>query len=99
MRLKSALWLSLGLTALLTGCRLYRADTGGPDLSAFRDDPGLVSLPEGLKGIVPSNAEAIRSIEARDRGADLRFVVIGDTVSSRNETFKAFLGDVGALEP
>lgn len=99
MPLKRVFWLSLALAAMLAGCRLYRAEKGGPDLSAFRDDPGLVSLPEGLKGIVPDNAEAIRSIEARDRGEDLRFVVIGDTVSSRNETFKAFLGDIGTLDP
>jgi hypothetical protein len=85
--------------ALLGGNCRYRAEAGGYDLSAFRDDPGLMTLPDSLKGIVPTNAEAVRAIEARGRGADLRFVVIGDTVSNHNETFKAFLGEIAALDP
>jgi Calcineurin-like phosphoesterase len=92
------IWIALAL-ALLAGCRQYRSETGGYDLSRFREDPGLISLPDGLKGLVPTNAEAIRTIEARDRGGDLRFIVVGDTVSGHNETFKAFLREIGTLDP
>jgi predicted phosphodiesterase len=95
---KKVLWISLAL-ALLAGCRQYRAQANVYDLSPFRDDPTLVSLPDGLKGLVPSNAEAIGAIKARDRGGNLRFVVIGDTVSSHNETFKALLAEIDALDP
>lgn len=95
---KSAIWMSLALT-LLAGCRQYRSENGGYDLSRFRDDPGLVALPDALKGIVPTNAEAVRAIEARDRGGDLRFVVIGDTVSNHNRTFKTLLGEIKTLDP
>ena len=90
--------LIIALVLLAGNCR-YRAEAGGFDLSAFRDDPELVSLSDSLKGIVPTNAEVIQAVEARDRGGDLRFVVIGDTVSKYNETFKAFLGEIAALDP
>jgi len=100
MSLKRVLWIAPALAlALLAGCRQYRAQANGFDLSAFRDDPGLVSLPDGLKGLVPSNAQAIQAIQARDRAGDLRFVVIGDTVSNHNETFRALLGEIGGLDP
>jgi predicted phosphodiesterase len=95
-------WRVIGISLVLllggASCR-YRPEPGGYDLSRFHDDPGLVSLPEALKGIVPTNAEAIRAIEAESAGRDLRFAVIGDTVSNRNETFKAFLGEIATLEP
>ncbi len=95
---KTAAWIALVLALLAGRCR-YGVEDGGYDLSRFRDDPGLVAVPEPLKGLVPTNAEAVRTIRSRDRGGDLRFVIIGDTVSDGNETFKGFLGEIATLDP
>ncbi len=87
------------ILALLTGRCRYKAESGGVDLSRFRDEPGLAALPAELTGLVPTNAEAVRAIGAGHRGGALRFVVIGDTVSDHNETFKGFLREIAALDP
>jgi len=84
---------------LFTGRRSYTLEDGGYDLSPFREDAGLISLPGDLRGIVPDNREAVRSIAARKEERDLRFVMIGDTVSDNNETFRTFLGEIAALDP
>jgi predicted phosphodiesterase len=85
--------------ALITGRCSYSLEDGGYDLSRFREDETLVSVPEELRGIVPTNHEAARAVAARDDGRDLRFVVIGDTISDGNKTFRAFLGEIAALDP
>ena len=90
--------MSLAL-ALLTGRCRYGVEKGGLDLSRFREDPGLTEVPEALKGLVPTNTEAVRAIEARHSGGELRFAIIGDTVSDHNETFKGFLREMAALDP
>ncbi len=87
------------ILALLTGRCRYSLEDGGYDLSRFREDADLQAVPPELRGVVPTNDEAVRSIGAVEKGRDLRFVVIGDTVSDRNETFKGFLGEIAALEP
>lgn len=87
------------LAALITGRCSYSVDDGGYDLSQFRQDQQLVSVPEGLRGVVPTNREAVRAIAARNDGRDLRFVIIGDTVSDGNKTFRTFLGEIAALDP
>lgn len=87
------------ILALLAGRCRYRAENGGVDLSRFRNDPGLVTLPAAMTGLVLPNAEAVREIRDRDRGGALRFAVIGDTVSDHNETFKGFLREIAALDP
>jgi len=95
---KRAIYMSL-ILALVTGRCTYSLEDGGYDLSRFREDAELRAVPQELRGIVPTNDEAVRSIAAREEGQDLRFVVIGDTVSDRNKTFKSFLGEIAALEP
>jgi len=98
MSRKKVLLMSL-ILALFTGRCRYTLEDGGYDLSRFREDPKLVSVPEELRGIVQTNREAIRAIAARNDGRDLRFVIIGDTVSNKNETFRTFLGEIAALDP
>jgi hypothetical protein len=87
------------ILALLTGRCRYSLEDGGYDLSRFRDDPGLTAVPEEFRGLVPTNGEAARAISARSGGGDLRFVVIGDTISDDNTTFRTFLGEIAALDP
>lgn len=87
------------IIALVAGRCSYSIEDGGYDLSRFREDAGLTSVPDDLRGIVPTNAEAVRAIAAREGGRDLRFVVIGDTISDQNRTFRALLKDIAALDP
>ena len=90
--------MSLAL-ALLTGRCRYGLENGGYDLSRFREDETLVTLPQEMRGLVPTNSEAARAIQAGRHGRGLRFVIIGDTVSDHNETFKGFLREIGTLDP
>jgi hypothetical protein len=87
------------LIALLTGRCKYSLGDEGYDLSRFRENAELSSVPDKLRGIVPTNGEAARAISAQDDGRDLRFVIIGDTISDNNETFRTFLGEIAALDP
>jgi hypothetical protein len=87
------------LLAVLTGRCTYSIEDGGYDLSRFRQDAGLTSAPDELRGLVATNGEAVRAILSQERGRDLRFVVIGDTVSDKNRTFKDFLGEIADLDP
>jgi Calcineurin-like phosphoesterase len=95
---KRALYMSL-ILALFTGRCTYSIEDGGYDLSSFRDNAALSSLPDELRGIVPSNGEAAQAISAQGEGGDLRFVIIGDTISDKNRTFRAFLDEIAALDP
>jgi hypothetical protein len=95
---KRAILMSLAL-ALLTGRCRYSVENGAYDLSRFREDKTLVTLPEEMRGLVPTNREAARAIETGPGGRDLRFVIIGDTVSGHNGTFKGFLREIAALDP
>jgi hypothetical protein len=101
MSFKKASWISaplaIILALLLGGCK-YKAERGY-DLSRFRLESSLTSVPDELRGVVPSNAEAVRAVLSQTPERDLRFVVIGDTVSNGNKTFKGFLGEIAALEP
>jgi len=100
MSSKSALLISATIIlALLTGRCTYSIEDGGYDLSRFQRDAGLTSVPDELRGLVATNDEAVRAIRSQERGPDLRFVVIGDTVSDQNRTFKDFLGEIAALDP
>lgn len=100
MSSKSALLISATIIlALLTGRCTYSIEDGGYDLSRFQRDAGLTSVPDELRGLVATNDEAVRAIQSREPGRDLRFVVIGDTVSDKNRTFKDFLGEIAALDP
>ena len=90
--------ISLAL-ALLTGRCRYSVEDGGFDLSRFREDATLVTAPEEMRGLVRTNGEAARAIQAGHAGRDLRFVIIGDTVSDHNKTFKGFLREIAALDP
>ncbi len=85
--------------ALLTGRCTYSLGDGGYDLSQFRESAELSSVPDELRDIVPTNGEAARSISAQNDGGDLRFVIIGDTISDDNRTFRTFLGEIAALDP
>ena len=87
------------IIALVTGRCSYSIEDDGYDLSRFREDTELTSVPDGLRGIVPTNGEAARAISAHDVGRELRFVIIGDTISDKNRTFRALLGDIAALDP
>lgn len=98
MTRKRALYVSL-IIALITGRCAYSIEDGGYDLSRFRDDPALTTAPDGLRGLVATNAEAARAVAARPDGGALRFVVIGDTISDKNRTFRTFLGEIATLEP
>ena len=95
---KRAMLAALAVALLAGGCR-YRVENGGYNVSRFREDPRLVSVPSELKGLVSTNREAARSIQARQDGGDLRFVIIGDTVSDGNAAFKEFLREIAALDP
>ena len=100
MRLKKALWiLPPVFLALFFSGRRYSVGSGGYDLSRFRQDAGLTSVPGELRGLVASNSQAVRKILAQKRDRGLRFVIIGDTVSNDNAVFKGFLGEIAALEP
>jgi Calcineurin-like phosphoesterase len=98
MTRKRALYMSL-IIALITGRCAYSIEDGGYDLSRFRDDPALTSVPDDLRGLVATNAEAARAVAASPDGGHLRFVVIGDTISDKNRTFRNFLGEIATLEP
>jgi hypothetical protein len=102
MSFKKASWISAPLAIILAlflgGCK-YSAEKGGYDLSRFRRESGLTSVPDELRGVVPSNAEAMRAILSQTPERGLRFVIIGDTVSNGNKTFKGFLGEIGELAP
>jgi len=87
------------IIALVTGRCSYSIEDGGYDLSRFREDAGLTSVPDDLRGVVPTNGEAARAISARDDGRELRFVIIGDTISDKNRTFRTLLEDIAALDP
>jgi len=89
----------LFLIALLPGRCKYSLGDGGYDLTGFRENKELSSVPDDLRGIVPTNAEAVRAISAQNGGGDLRFVIIGDTISDNNETFRTFLGEIADLDP
>ena len=56
------------ILALFTGRCRYSLEDGGYDLSRFRDDAGLTAVPDELRGLVPTNAEAARAIPARNDG-------------------------------
>lgn len=100
MSLKTAMSISVSIIlALLTGRCTYSIEDGGYDLSEFRRDAGLTSVPDELRGLVATNDEAARAILSQERGRDLRFVVIGDTVSDKNRTFKDFLAEIARLDP
>ncbi len=100
MSSKTAMSISVSIIlALLTGRCTYSIEDGGYDLSGFRQDAGLTSVPDGLRGLVATNDEAVRAILSQERGRGLRFVVIGDTVSDQNRTFKDFLGEIAGLDP
>jgi hypothetical protein len=100
MSSKSALLISATIIlALLTGRCAYSIEEGGYDLSRFERDAGLTSVPDELRGLVATNDEAVRAILSQEPGPDLRFVVIGDTVSDKNRTFKDFLGEIVRLDP
>ena len=94
---KNAVFAALAVALLAWSCR-YRVENGGYNVSRFRENPGLVSVPPELRGLVSTNREAARSVQARLGGRDLRFVIIGDTVSDRNATFKEFLREIAALD-
>jgi hypothetical protein len=102
MSFKKASWISAPLAIILAlflgGCK-YSAEKGGYDLSRFRRESGLTSVPDELRGVVPSNDETVRAILTHTPERDLRFVIIGDTVSDGNKTFKGFLGEIAELEP
>jgi len=87
------------ILALFTGRCSYSVEDGGYDLSRFREDTELVSVPDGLQGIVLTNGEAARAVPAVPDGRELRFVVIGDTISDKNKTFRTFLDEIAALDP
>lgn len=87
------------ILALFTGRCRYALEDGGYDLSRFHEDPKLVTVPEELRGVVPTNEEAVRSIRARNGAGNLRFIVIGDTISDGNKTFRTFLREIAALDP
>ncbi len=87
------------ILALITGRCSYSIEDGGYDLSRFREDTELVSVPDDLRGVVPTNSEAVRAISAVHDGGDLRFVIIGDTISDKNKTFRTFLDEIAALDP
>jgi hypothetical protein len=87
------------IIALVTGRCSYSIEDGGYDLSRFREDPGLITVPDDLRGIVATNGEAARAVLAQEDGRETRFVMIGDTISDKNRTFKALLGDIAALDP
>ncbi len=85
--------------ALVTGRCSYSIEDDGYDLSRFREDAALTSVPDDLRGVVPTNGEAARAISARDDGRALRFVIIGDTISDKNKTFRTLLEDIAVLDP
>ena len=85
--------------ALVTGRCKYSLGDEGYDLSRFRESAELSTVPAELRGIVPTNGEAARAISAHNDGGDLRFVIIGDTISDGNETFRTFLGEIATLDP
>lgn len=95
---KRDLYLAL-ILALFTGRCSYSIEDRGYDLSRFREDTHLISVPTDLRGIVPTNAEAVRAVSAVPVGQELRFVIIGDTISDNNETFRTFLDEIAALDP
>ena len=100
MSFKTAMTISISIVlSLLTGRCTYSIEDGGYDLSRFQRDAGLTSVPGELRGLVATNDEAVRAILTQEPGRDLRFVVIGDTVSDKNRTFKEFLGEIAALDP
>jgi len=100
MSFKKALWiLPPVILALFVGGRRYSVVTDGYDLSRFRQDASLTSVPDELRGLVASNRQAVRTILSQKRDRSLRFVIIGDTVSDDNVVFKDFLGEIAALEP
>ncbi len=100
MSLRNALSISVSIIlTLLTGRCTYSIEDGGYDLSEFRQDAGLTSVPDELRGLVATNDEAARAILSQERGRDLRFVVIGDTISDQNQTFRDFLGEIADLDP
>src|SRR4030066_2470606 len=73
--------------ALLTGRCTYSLGDGGYDLSRFRENAELSSVPDELRGIVQTNGEAARAISAQNDGGDLRLVIIGDTISDNNRHY------------
>lgn len=85
--------------ALLAGRCKYSLGDGGYDLSRFRENAELSSVPDELRGIVPTNSEAARAISAHNDDGDLRFVIIGDTISDNNEIFRTFLDEIATLDP
>ena len=87
------------LIALVTGRCKYSLGETGYDLSQFRDNAELISVPDELRGIVPTNGDAARAIAAQNNGGALRFVIIGDTISDNNETFRTFLKEIATLGP
>ena len=87
------------ILALFTGRCSYSVEDGGYDLSRFREDTELVSVPDDLRGVVLTNAEAARAVSAVQDGRELRFVVIGDTISDKNKIFRTFLDEIAALDP
>jgi hypothetical protein len=50
------------IIALVTGRCSYSIEDGGYDLSRFREDAGLTTVPDDLRGIVPTNGEAVRAV-------------------------------------
>lgn len=69
------------------------------DLSRFSESATAYSIPKELRGIIPSNQDVIEGIVRKHQGPELRFVVIGDTVSNKNRTFKSLLAGIAELEP
>jgi hypothetical protein len=56
-------------------------------------------IQETLKGVIRSNAEIIEDLQRKPAKSWLRFVVIGDTVSRRNDAYRDLLASVSRLDP
>jgi predicted phosphodiesterase len=95
---KKVLYMSI-ILALFTGRCTYSVQDGGYDLSRFGIDADLSTVPDELQGLVPTNSEAVRAIPDAAGDRDLRFVIIGDTVSDENRVFRNFLVEIAALDP
>ncbi len=83
----------------MLGACSYKVGDNGYDLSQFKESGGGNSLSEELRAILKSNPESIREITNQLDGEELRFVIVGDTISDKNESFRSMLTDIAGLDP
>jgi predicted phosphodiesterase len=86
----------LASTLILSGCA-YNGKS--KTFVSLLEKTGVHEIQKGLEGIIKSNSQVIQDLEQKQKNQWLRFVVIGDTISNQNITYRNLLAKISQLNP